>query len=95
MVSKASPPAYIYAETEIECMHRWNADMPNDPHLEGQTHILANQPTFSCSKFVLALMEWPHFKISLYFVLEGGVKKNDPHLCFPTLASLEMLNISL
>ena len=33
------------------------ADMPSDPHLEGQTRILANQPTFSYSKFVLALME--------------------------------------
>ena len=49
-------------------------DMLSDPHLEGQTRILANQPTFSCAKFVLALMEWPAFRISysLYFVLEGG-----------------------
>ena len=33
------------------------ADMPSDPRLEGQTHILANQPAFSSSDFVLALME--------------------------------------
>jgi len=33
------------------------ADMPSDPHLEGQTSILASQPAFSCLKFVLALME--------------------------------------
>jgi len=24
------------------------ADMPSDPHLEGQTCILASQPAFSC-----------------------------------------------
>jgi len=24
------------------------ADMPSDPHLEGQTSILASQPAFSC-----------------------------------------------
>ena len=34
--------------------------MPSDPHLEGQTGILANQPTFSCS-----------FQ---NFLLEGGAK---------------------
>ena len=33
------------------------SDMPSDPHLEGQTRILTYQPAFSCSKFVLALME--------------------------------------
>ena len=33
------------------------ADVPSDPHLEGQTRILANEPTFSSSNFVLALME--------------------------------------
>ena len=38
-------------------MHAQNADMPSDPHLESQTRILAYQPAFSCSKFVLALME--------------------------------------
>ena len=32
-------------------------DMPSDPHLEGQTLILAKQPAFSYSNFVLALME--------------------------------------
>jgi len=37
------------------------SDMPSDPHLEGQTHILAGQPAFSCWKFELALMEWPAF----------------------------------
>ena len=36
-----------------------NADMPSDPHLEGQTRILTSQPAFSCWKFELALMEWP------------------------------------
>ena len=41
---------------------RWrDTDMPSDPHLEGQTRILASQPAFSCWKFVLALMEWPAF----------------------------------
>ena len=33
------------------------ADISSDPHLDGQTHILANQSAFSCSKFALALIE--------------------------------------
>ena len=37
------------------------ADMPSDPHLKGQTCILASQPAFSCWKFELPLMEWPAF----------------------------------
>jgi len=37
------------------------ADMPSDPHLKGQTHILASQTAFSCWKFELPLMEWPAF----------------------------------
>jgi len=36
-------------------------DMPSDPHLEGQTRILASQPAFFCWTFELALMEWPAF----------------------------------
>ena len=45
------------------------ADMPSDPHLEGQTLILICQPSFSCSKFVLSLMEWPSFKKFLFPIL--------------------------
>jgi len=30
------------------CSFRINTDMPSDPHLEGQTRILASQPAFSC-----------------------------------------------
>jgi len=45
-------------------------DMPSDPHLEGQTHILASQPAFSCWKFELALMEGPAFS---FFMFPSGV----------------------
>ena len=42
-------------------------DMPSDPHLEGQTLIL--QPSFSCSNFVLAIMEGPSFQYFLFPIL--------------------------
>ena len=81
---------YIHGfKLTIEVLLNWftkenhYAGMPSDPHLEGQTRILANQPAFSCSNFVLALMEWPTFWNFLFPILctrGWSLRWNDPHL---------------